>query len=80
MQKELYLLWTTDGWGVFDETTCPDTGAFPEHWYKKYAIPPDKSDIVLKILLERRDYLASSRILPTRSNRRDIFPDVSEIL
>ncbi len=80
MNYELYLLWSPQGWGVFNEGTCPDPHGFPNYWYKKYEIPVEKLEIARKKLMEQQRKLVEDKTLPTRDNYLSIFPDLSDIL
>ncbi len=79
MIEEIYLLWSPDGWGVYGKCQCPDPGAFPKYWYRKYEIPVEKSEVAFRKLLEIKIKLAMDGTIPTKDNYEKIFPDMSEI-
>jgi hypothetical protein len=80
MESNLSLLWTPQGWGVFDECSCPDTGAFPSHWYRKYSVPEEKYEIALGRLMDIQERLDIGKIVPARDMEKTIFPDISVLL
>jgi len=80
MNEEIYLLWSPQGWGVFNIGTCPDPHGLPSYWYKKYEVPRDREMDVFERLLEVRDRLEGERIQPSQENYHSIFPDLSKLL
>lgn len=78
--RELYLLWSPQGWGVFNEVTCPDPYGLPKYWYRKYEIPRVKNKVVFDRLVDVRDQLVKENIIPNEENYDRIFPDISTIL
>lgn len=80
MEKELYLLWSPQGWGVFDACNCPDPFGMPDYWYRKYVVDEKDEEKAFKALMKRQEELAKDKIIPTKDNRERIFPELSDIL
>ncbi len=83
MERSLWLLWSPQGWGVFDMGTCPDPGAFPKYWYRRYDFEvssPFEDTHHFATLNEFRKQYAAEGIIPTRENYDELFPDISDIL
>lgn len=78
MGREIYLLWSPQGWGVFDECSCPDPENLPNYWYRQYEVPEECWSITFKELLKRRDELVKQDVIPTRENYSEIFRDIFE--
>jgi len=80
MKEICYLLWNPDGWGVYGKGTCPDPGAFPDYWYKKYEIDIEKYSELFEKLIKIKEKLVSENILPSKENYKKIFPGLEELL
>lgn len=83
MNEELYLLWSTQGWGVFDSVTCPDTGGpggIPNWCYMKYEVPKEQSKAVFRRLLDVRADLVERSVVPTKERYKEIFPELSDLM
>jgi len=80
MEKELYLLWSPQGWGVFDSCSCPDPFGFPDYCYRMYIVDEKDEEKVFGALMKRQEELAVGNILPTRDTQEEIFPELSDIL
>ena len=81
MDYDLYLLWVPNGgWGVFNDSSCPDPGAFPNWMYRKYTIPMEQHDKVFNKLIERKDRLEGNKTMPTKEREIEIFPELSDLL
>lgn len=73
-------MWIPEGWGVFDESSCPDPESVPNHWYKKYTISSDKYGKLFNKLMGLKERLERERIVPIKGSERKIFPDISSLL
>lgn len=81
MNIELYLLWSTQGWGVYGKTTCPDPhDVIPDYCYRKYEVPSDKESIAFQRLLEVKSSLVERNITPDRQNQNEIFPTIEDLI
>jgi len=80
MELELYLLWDSQAWGVYSKVSCPDPGAFPDHFYREYNFPEDSWEKVFKKLLGVRARLVKDNIRPSKENYGEIFPEIEELL
>ncbi len=80
MEETYYLLWNPDGWGVYNVCTCPDPGAFPNFWYRKYQVDKERVSELFKKLMKIKERLVSKNILPSRENYNKIFPELEELL
>jgi hypothetical protein len=80
MKQIYYLLWNSDAWGVYDKSACPDPGAFPNFWYKKYQIKREKSSELFKKLMKIKERLVKEDITPSKENYNKIFPELEELL
>lgn len=80
MKEICYLLWNPDGWGVYGIGTCPDPGAFPDYWYKKYEIDTEKYLELLEKLIKIRERLVSKNIIPLRGDYNKNFPELSDFV
>ena len=80
MKEICYLLWNSDGWGVYSKSTCPDPDAFPDYCYKKYEIDIEKYLELFEKLIKIKERLVSKNILPSRENYNKIFPKLEELL
>ena len=65
-------------WEAMSESFVPDPAAFPDHWYKRYQFPQDKSEEAFKKLIKIRDEMNEKRSVP--STKRNIFPEEKDIL
>lgn len=81
MKDNWYLLWDPlNGWNVHTEMSVPDQSAFPEDMYQRYAIERDKGIDLMRGLMKIRDKLRDGDVMPTKENRREIYPELEEIL
>lgn len=78
--RELYLLWSPQGWGIFNEVNCPDSHGLPQYWFKKYEVPCDEEREVFNKLMDAMVQLVKKNIIPDEENYSRIFPDISNIL
>ena len=81
MKIQLYLLYLpSQGWGVFDNCSCPDLAPFPPYLYKEYGVPEERFDKVIQSLINAKEQLVAQEIIPTVDNWGDIFPDITDVL
>lgn len=80
MEQIYYLLWNPSGWGVYDKSTCPDPGAFPNFWYRGYQVNEGRSSELFKKLIKIKERLVSENIIPSRENYNETFPKLEELL
>ncbi len=80
MEQIYYLLWNSDAWGVYDKSACPDPGAFPNYYYKKYQVDEGKSSKLFKKLMKIKERLVKKEITPSIENYNKIFPELEELL
>ncbi len=81
MDRDLYLLWVpNEGWGVFNASSCPDPGAFPEWMYRKYTIPGEKYYKASGRLKETKERLDSGKVISAKEMENEIFPELSDLL
>jgi hypothetical protein len=81
MNHDLYLLCVPkEGWGVFDAYSCPNPEAFPNWTYEKYTIPTEQYDKVFERLIKIKEKLETQQIIPTKDKKRNIFPELSNLL
>ncbi|MDD5699749.1 MAG: hypothetical protein PHH00_00955 [Candidatus Nanoarchaeia archaeon] len=77
----LYLLWTpVYGWGAYYRGTIPDTGAFPDYFYRMYEVPAESFERVLANLITISNRLRKEGKIPQKSNGNGIFPQLEEVL
>ncbi len=79
---ELYLLYALNqgGWGVFDGSSCPDTGAFPPYFYQSYELDTGDWSKVFGRLNEVKDTLVARDLIPNAENTKGIYPTLDELL
>jgi len=80
MKQTYYLLWNSDAWGVYDKSACPDPGAFPNFWYKKYQVDKERVSELFEKLMKIKERLVSENILPSKENYNKIFSELEELL
>ncbi len=80
MKKTYYLLWIPDGWGVYGMSTCPDPGAFPNHFYRKYQVDERESSKLFEKLMKIKEKLEKKKIIPSEENYKEIFPELEKLL
>ena len=81
MKRDLYLLWDGKNWGVYDGLTMPDpAGVFPDYAYRKYKIPNRKVREIFKRLIEIKNKLETSKIIPAKETQLKIFPGLENLL
>lgn len=80
MEQIYYLLWNPHGWGVYNVGMCPDPGAFPNFWYKKYQVDEERVSELFEKLMKIKERLVKENITPSRENYNKIFPELSNLL
>jgi len=80
MEQIYYLLWNPDGWGVYNTCTCPDPGAFPNFWYRKYQVDEERASKLFEKLIKIKERLVSENIIPSQEDYNKIFPELEELL
>jgi hypothetical protein len=77
---ELYLLWSPQGWGVFNSCTCPDPYDFPYYWYRKYEVLVENERAIFERLVAKKDELVKNDVIPSKENYSENFPEISNLV
>lgn len=76
---DFYLIYFPNGnnsqWEAMSDNNVPDPKAFPNHWYKKYEAPVDKSAEMFDKLFRIRNDMNKRKLLPSKD--KNIFPELS---
>ncbi len=73
-------MWQSEGWGVYNDTNCPDRRAFSEYMYRGYQTSADYYDDIFEQLQKRKQELDQRKVKPTLENTAEIFPGWVELL
>ena len=82
--QEIGLFYNGDKWGVFfrnpKRTEEKIKGNPPKEWYRIYRVDQATSQEVMNVLRTRAIHLEDQRIIPSKRNYGQVFPDLSELV